>query len=685
MWMGTKYQWIPADEILPVKPVSGIKKWMVCQVTVTALAMGVMVWFSPWGKTWDLFTLDMLFKIRGPRAPTPDIVIVGIDEPSFAVIGKQWPWPRRIHAQLISTLIRNGARVIALDLLFPEASNPQQDQLLSQAIASHPGTVLAVYIDQKEEEGYVRQIIVGPNPLLNIPDDKLGYINLPLDEDGVIRRVNLRHDGLQAFALRASSEFKHDLYPKPSVGDAMLINFSGPPHTIRTVSYYQALEAESHLPAGFFHDKLVFIGFSTQGSADPSKKLPDYFPVPYSRGGGGYMAGVEIHAQIAGNLIRQHFLREIEYRVLFSIAAVFWSLSLYSFIWLRPLLGGSIASGSWMLVSIFSYFLFVRFSLYLPPLFFLIPSSLSYFASILIRYLQTRQEKVFIRNAFSTYLAPSVVQELMKSPEKLSLGGQEVDITAFFSDLEGFTVISESLGPAELVALLNTFLTEMTDILLRHGGTVDKFEGDAIIAFFGAPHRLEQHARVACETCLEMQARLSHLRKDWARNQKPLLKMRIGLNSGLAVVGNMGTKKRMDYTMMGDTVNTAARLEGISKIYGTYTLIGESTYRAAGNGVVCREIDTVTVVGKSDPLRIYELLGLEGTVPRHILETIRFYEEGLRAYYRGKWDEALRNLYSVLKYTPCDSPSIELINRCQRYQKKPPDRDWRGVYIAKTK
>ena len=256
------------------------------------------------------------------------------------------------------------------------------------------------------------------------------------------------------------------------------------------------------------------------------------------------------------------------------------------------------------------------------------------------KYLSEAKQKKFIRNAFSTYLAPAVVQQLIDSPGHLNLGGEERVITAFFSDVQGFTSISERLTPGELVELLNEFLTEMTDIILSYEGTVDKFEGDAIIAFFGAPNPVADHARRACLTCLDMQRRLDALRDRWRTAGKPELHMRIGMCTGPAVVGNMGSKNRMDYTMMGDTVNTAARLEGVNKVYGTYTMVSGSTYRAGGDGILAREIDAVNVVGKGEPVTLYELLCRTADADAGTLERVEGYARGLDAYRKRDWAAA---------------------------------------------
>lgn len=225
----------------------------------------------------------------------------------------------------------------------------------------------------------------------------------------------------------------------------------------------------------------------------------------------------------------------------------------------------------------------------------------------------------------------------------------------------------------------------MTDIILKHEGTVDKFEGDAIIAFFGAPNEIENHAKVACLASIEMRKRLAELRTYWKTVGKPELKMRIGLCTGHAVLGNMGSRNRMDYTMMGDTVNTAARLEGVNKVYGNYILVSDTTYRAAGNGIVWREIDSITVVGKQGPVTIYQPVGYPADINEYMIKTIEFYTKGLYLYRKREWNKAIRSFTKALDLSPDDGPSKTMLARCNEYRANPPAKDWNGAYTMTTK
>lgn len=307
----------------------------------------------------------------------------------------------------------------------------------------------------------------------------------------------------------------------------------------------------------------------------------------------------------------------------------------------------------------------------------------------LLDYFAEKKEKGYIKDAFGQYLSPKVIDIIMKDPSKLALGGQRKQITAFFSDVAGFSSISEKLQPEELVQLLNFYLTDMCNIISQYDGTVDKFEGDAIIAFWGAPLDEKRHAMLACHSSIDMQKKLGELRKQWVmENQHPLvqnMQMRIGLNSGNAVVGNMGSLQRMDYTMMGDTVNLAARLEGANKFYKTYTMISEYTYELAKDYIDVRELDKIQVIGKKEAVSVYELIEKKNQTEYKISQGIEIYHKALKMYKDRNFREAIDLFDEVLKSIPDDGPSLTYIERCNLYIINPPDDDWDGRFILTSK
>ncbi|MDY6790226.1 MAG: adenylate/guanylate cyclase domain-containing protein [Thermodesulfobacteriota bacterium] len=523
-----------------------------------------------------------------------------------------------------------------------------------------------------------------------------GYFNMSPDDDGVIRwlhtvlkfkdtlyaplslvtvsafvdrplSVNIDEYGVQSIQIGNLS------IPTDELG-RVLINYRGEEKSFPHISITDILSG--NVPHNKLKNKIVLIGATAMG-------IYDLRVTPF----GSVFPGIEIHANVADSILAEDFLHKPKWSAIFDVLAILVAGIFLGIVLPRVevILGVIVGFVVFMGYILFCQYLFSKHGIVLNLVYPLSVILLIYVSITAFRYFMETKKKRFIKNAFSTYLAPAVVNQLIESPGNLELGGEDRDITAFFSDVQGFTSISEALTPNELVELLNEFLTEMTDIILKHEGTVDKFEGDAIIAFFGAPNVLKNHAERACSACIKMQQRLANLRENWKGKGKPQLKMRIGLCTGSAVVGNMGSENRMDYTMMGDTVNTAARLEGINKIYNIYTLISKTTCQAAGNGIATREIDTINVVGKSEPVTIYELLGFTSDVDDVANRVNEQYITGLQAYRNQDWDKAIKFFNAVLKISPDDGPSKAMIDRSNMFKSNPPGKNWNGSYSVTTK
>jgi adenylate cyclase len=333
----------------------------------------------------------------------------------------------------------------------------------------------------------------------------------------------------------------------------------------------------------------------------------------------------------------------------------------------------------------------------LGPVFTLI---IGYLSITLYNYIQKEKEKEFVQGAFGHYLDPKVIDELVENPEQLGqLGGDVRIMTAFFSDVASFSSMSENLTPVELVELLNEYLTDMCDIIAESGGTIDKFEGDAIIAFWGAPIPFEDHAQRSVIAAIDMQHRIDELRAKWEQEGKMMelrqiwadrglgefFRVRMGINSGEMVVGNMGSHTRIDYTIMGDSVNLAARLEGAGKAYGVTSMVAEPTFRAARELVEARELDSIRVVGKDEPVRVFEILGRKGEVDANKLEVVDFFNQGTTMYRERKWDDSIALFEAGLKIDNQDGPCRIFIDRCQDYKQSPPPEDWDAVYSLDSK
>jgi adenylate cyclase len=331
-------------------------------------------------------------------------------------------------------------------------------------------------------------------------------------------------------------------------------------------------------------------------------------------------------------------------------------------------------------------YIFATLNIWLNLIYPVLTMMTIYLAITVYRYITEEKEKKKIRGAFQYYLTASVINEMLKDPTKLKLGGDKKDLTVLFSDIRGFTTVSEKLTPEELVHLLNEYLTAMTDIVFKYDGLLDKYMGDAIMAVYGAPLDQPDHALRACRTALDMLAGLKELQKKWAEEGRPVLHIGIGINSGDMVVGNMGSQMRFDYTVMGDSVNLGSRLEGINKEYGTSIIISEFTYNAVKDTLLCRELDSVRVKGQKLPVRIYELLGDQKDAGTDETETVlRHFAEALAEYKQARWDDAVAAFQKVLELRPGDAPSELYIQRCRDLKENPPPAPWDGVFTMTRK
>ncbi len=416
--------------------------------------------------------------------------------------------------------------------------------------------------------------------------------------------------------------------------------------------------------------KIVLVGATATG-------LQDIQVTPFDP----LYPGVEIHATVIDNILNRNSLHQPEWIEASDSGYLIFLGLLLTWIYSRiKSVYGLVVAVGWAAAEFYlSQWVFEHRNIWVTNIYPQLENVLIFAALMIYRYNTEEKQKHYIQNVFTRYMSPGVIDQLLKDSGKLKLGGEQKELTAFFSDLEGFTAMSEALPAEEQVQFLNTYLTEMTDILLKYQGTLDKYDGDAIKAFFGAPLYLEDHARRACWVCVEMQDRLENLRRRWRKEGKPELHMRVGINTGQMVVGNIGSKNRMNYGMSGDSVNLAARLEGANKEYGTFSILSESTYQQAKEHIEVRELDSIRVRGRIAPVKIYELLGKRGHISKDILMLLPIYKKGIEHYKKREWKEAVVCFKSALILRPKDGPSATLLKRSIYFQKKPPPKKWDGV------
>jgi adenylate cyclase len=546
-----------------------------------------------------------------PPAPEAGAVIVAIDEPSFSAVGRPWPWPRDLHARLIRSLRAAGAKAIVMDVVFAEPSSPEADGAL--AAAADAKTVFAADESMMETPQGSMLMRTEPLPELLAGGARAGVTAVSLDQDGVARRISRYPDSLPREMLRAAGA---------SDGGApeaeRLIQYFGPARSYPYVSYYQALEPATHLPPDALKGRNVIVGFALQATADVQAGT-DAFETPFTRITGQLTPGVELQATVADNLLHGLWIRPAggwaAFLLLLIGGAIGFAASLPSAL-LRKLLCALGAAAAMVGLS----YLALRFGrVWLSPGEPVLALT-AVFAGLGVRdFAVERRRRREVQGAFSQYIAPAMVAKLVDHPELLKLGGERKCMTMLFSDVRGFTTISEAMkdDPEGLTRVINEILTPLSDIVIRHGGTIDKYMGDCIMAFWNAPLDDPDHARHGVEAGIAMiealpaiNAAIHAILPDGA-GAKPTVKVGVGVNSGEVVVGNMGSAQRFDYTVLGDAVNVASRIEGMSKDYGVPMIVGEATVAMIGDAFAFTLLDRIAVRGKTEPLGIYAIEGLD--------------------------------------------------------------------------
>ncbi|MDE3057658.1 MAG: CHASE2 domain-containing protein [Bacteroidota bacterium] len=687
--------------------------------------------------------IDRDFATRGPLPIPQDslgVVLVTFSDQTDNSLPEHFPYPRSYYAHAIQNLNRAGVRAIGIDLTFELADKKgaAEDKALFNAIRRYKDVVVAGKTDIRSDEASIRRQNEDFHSIFYSADSSVGIVYVPNDQDGIYRRYwplakvpgEERYIPTFAFALYnkylnlpstttckdTTGAFFIGSHRIPKYDDvSMLINYVGPAQqTYRKIDFADILDDKTFktkeelqlgvdintfddpdigwLQTGILKNKIVIIG-----PAFPESK--DIFPVSIAKPehpDENLMYGMEIHANALQTLLSGDFIvaLPLKERVL-----IVWLFSLLTFLvvsvlkhlkWKRSYLL-EVAAVLFIGIEIyavlyFSHYFFAAHRLLMPVVSPIAAVLANYVGSAVYQYLTERKQKVMIKGMFSQYLNPTVVDELIAHPEKLRLGGERRELTVLFSDIAGFTTFSEKLPPEELVLVLNEYLSAMTEIVFNNDGTLDKYEGDAVMAFWGAPVELDNNALHACNAALEMQERLVAIREKWKGEGKPDVYVRIGLNTGEMVVGNMGGTGRFDYTVIGDSVNLGSRLEGANKQYGTYIMASERTRDMVEDFFIFRELDLLIVKGKTKPIKVFELVGKKSdSVDRQKLDAIEEYAKGLALYRQKRFEEAIGQFRKALSVNPDDQPSKIYIERSQLYLAAPPPDDWNGVFVLKTK
>ncbi|MBI2413604.1 MAG: adenylate/guanylate cyclase domain-containing protein [Deltaproteobacteria bacterium] len=532
-------------------------------------------------------------------------------------------------------------------------------------------------------------------PVIASSAESFGYFNIAPDMDGTVRWVDLvikygdeYYPHISIESLRRYADFPNLILnvadygvDSINIGDVivptdehgrLLVNFRGGPHTF---PHYSAADiVEGAVPREAIEGKIIIIGATAIG-------IYDMRVTPFS----GVFPGVEILANTIDTIISGDFIYRPEWIYVYDLLSILIPGVLLSLV-IPRVSALFTALFTIVMATVYIYanhYVFVHLKLWLTdiyPVFTIIFVSSS---TTVFQFVSEQRKKKEIREAFSRYVDRSVVNEIVKNPGLLNLGGEEKVLTVLFSDVRGFTNITEKLIPQALVKLMNDYLTPMTEVILKNGGTVDKYMGDAIMAFWGAPLPQADHAIRACKAALEMERRLIETQTTWDKPGIPRLVSGIGLSTGKAVVGNMGSSTRFDYTVMGDVVNLGSRLEGLTKEYGVRIIVPKPTYEEVKDFFVFRELDLVKVKGKDIPIAIYELMGYAGE-PR-IKEIAEVFEAGLKAYRAMAWTVAVEYFDSCLELKPDDGPSKAFLKRIELLRAVALPAEWDGVFVMKTK
>jgi adenylate cyclase len=634
-------------------------------------------------KTYDL----RLSSLRGAVAPGPEIGIVAIDDRSIAELGR-FPWSRGQYVRLLDRLSAAGTKAVLFDVFFPEPETRAIDKSLAAAVKKAGNVGLAVAYDFDKNF----HVLSSTHTLAEIESGAagLGHINLLPEDDGVVRRNQLfvEVDGkkvpslglMGAMMALGEKEFDATRLLNINLGKQnipvdvdyrMWINYTGPAGSYKSFSFSDIVNGRINPEQ--LKGKVLFVGATALG-------IYDMRVTPFSKN----TPGVEVHATIADNILSNQFIRRTGLESIYDIAfiIIFGLIAFY----LTKRMGFYAAFPAAILLS--SAYVWLAFwlfkqghwvSMIYPPL--------AVVFSLLIggsfRYFVLERSARELRSIFSSYHSDKLVARLEEEPEAAKIGGDNKDVTIIFTDIKGFTSFSEKHTPQEVVNRLNEYLGVMVQVIEEYDGYVDKFIGDGIMAYWGAPLAQADHANLAIACVLAMNNSMEKLCAKWQADGVEPFAIRAGVQSGEVVAGNVGLRgKKMEYTVIGDTVNQAARLESSAKYYGVDALVGEKTYQMTCDFFDYRELDKIRMMGKEIPVTVYELIGAQSGKINRLKEK---FAAALAIYRAGKWEEAEQYFNAIAAEFPHDRPSKMYLERCQFFKGTPVAEGWDGVFNRRGK
>lgn len=685
--------------------------------------------------------------LTGTLKPAPQVAIIDIDDNSLKAEG-HWPWPRSKLAALVNELNKQGAAVIAFDIFFSEQEknianvvitelnkhnvlDPALTQLIEKNSAlfdedaifakslTDVQSVLPVTFLPREEtynilpagiltltktEMSQLDIVNSPGYISNIPvlqqaAKQTGFINIFPDSDGIIRRAPLimRHDNnvYAALSLQAVLSFlgenitlDNQIYHESlrlegvNLGEAtiptdekgmVLIPFIGKSYTF---PYYSATDVlHGKIPKDALLGKILFVGTSATGLGDlKATAIQNPFP------------GVEVQATIASGILQHNFshIPAWAFGANFVLTLFLGLLAAFIFPYLGPRTLGIIIVFIPIILLLINNWMWQKTGIILSLLMPVALVMVSALLNILYGYLFETRKREQLKEMFGQYVPAKHIDEMLHSSGSFALRGEDRDMSVLFADIRSFTTISEGMTAADLVDMLNTFFTPMTETIFKHRGTIDKYVGDMIMSFWGAPLKDKHHARHAIESALEMQAKVKSMRPMLAEHNWPEINIGIGINSGKMSVGDMGSKYRLNYTVLGDEVNLASRVESLTKFYGVDIIVTEHTQHHQTK-FVFRELDRVRVKGKKKGIIIYEPICLATEQTEELKQELEQYHLALNAYFQQKWGESYQIMLQLHEKYPDKKIYSLYIERISEFKTNPPPADWDGIYVHKSK
>ncbi|MFA4922650.1 MAG: adenylate/guanylate cyclase domain-containing protein [Ignavibacteriaceae bacterium] len=696
-------------------------------------------------KELELKQIDERFAQRGIKEVKKKSDVIILDLNNLTIQGilppyNSLPLSRYLFAKVIKNLAQAGVKAVGIDVVMssPDRFSPANDSLLFSELRKTKNAIVAGKTEVTgQQEFQMRKEHQNYDNIFFDADSAIGIVRVISDNDGVIRRYvpmmystasdkylptfgfailnkyfNLKNDATVTvennnFVLNNINIPKYD-------NTSMLINYYGPDNTFLHFNFLDVLDDKAFLTkdekdigdeintwdnpdygllqSGIFKGKIVLIG-----STEPEDQ--DIKPISFSKGekkGDNLMYGVEIHATVMQNILSRDFLSRESVEQDIALIFIFTFFGFYFSSLLKEqktkrggfmeLINILLLIGALYALRELSFYLFSNFSYVFSITGPAMAVAFGYIGSTAYHFIVERKQKTAIKGMFSQYVNSTVVDELIADPHKMQLGGERKVLSIFFSDIAGFSTFSETKKPEDLVLFLNEYLSEMTRIIFENKGTLDKYIGDAVMAFWGAPLPIENHAYQTCRSALLMQKRLSELRTKWRGEGQTEIQVRMGINTGEVVVGNMGGSERFDYTVMGDTVNLASRLEGANKEYGTYLMLSEMTYDVVKNDFITRELDALVVKGKTQPVKVYELIAFnDEQLNQTTLDCLSLFNEGLALYKKFEFKEAATKFAEAKNIKSNDHPAFVYLKRCMHFIENPPPKNWDGVFRMTTK